>query len=87
MLCDCIVLKIQSLFDIDCDECSETYRNELADKPLFTCHGCLQGPHQCEGMKSKADALGQLASQDLLPPGCVWLYHDGKQKTTGLLNH
>ena len=47
VLCDKMILKIETLFDIDCALCKETYCNELTDEPLLKCRLCLQGSHNC----------------------------------------
>ena len=75
ILCDRMILKIESLFDIHCDECDTDYRNELTDEPPLVCRLCMQGCHCCDGMKKKAEALLDLKEKDLLPPGGVWLCH------------
>lgn len=80
ILCDRMILKIESLFDIDCDECNSTYRNELTDEPLLECRLCMQGCHSCDGMKDKANALKDLREKGLLPPGTAWLCHECLKK-------
>ncbi|KAL5263425.1 hypothetical protein ACHWQZ_G008708 [Mnemiopsis leidyi] len=80
ILCDRLILKIESLFDIECNECSETYRNELTDKPLFRCQLCLQGSHNCTEMARKAEALQDLQNKGLLPPGTSWLCYECLKK-------
>ena len=37
ILSDRIILKIEALFEIDCDDCKETYRNKLGDTPPLHC--------------------------------------------------
>ena len=80
ILCDRLILKIESLFDIECNECKETYRNELTDKPLFRCQLCLQGSHNCPEMVKKAQALTDLQNRGLMPPGTSWLCHECLKK-------
>lgn len=75
ILCDRMILKIESLFDIHCDECDSSYRNELTDDPPLVCQLCMQGCHSCDGMKQKAQALQELKDTNLLPPGGSWLCH------------
>ena len=80
VLCDRLILKIESLFDIECTECKITYRNELKDTPLLRCRLCLQGSHNCSGMVSKVEALNDLQSKNLIPPGTTWLCHECLKK-------
>ena len=80
ILCDRLILKIESLFDMDCSECKETYRNELTDKPLFRCQLCLQGSHNCTEMIKKAEALKELQDKGQIPPGTTWLCHECLKK-------
>lgn len=80
ILCDRLILKIESLFDIQCKECKETYHNELQDTPLFRCQLCLQGSHNCPEMLKKADALKDLQSKGLIPPGTTWLCYECLKK-------
>ena len=75
ILCDRMILKIESLFDIHCDECDSSYRNELTDEPLLRCQLCLQGSHSCDGMKEKANVFKDLEDKNLLPPGATWICH------------
>ena len=72
VLCDKMILKIETLFDIDCAMCKETYCNELTDETLLKCRLCLQGSHNCEAMIEKAKALNQLIQDGTLPPGTSW---------------
>ena len=80
ILCSRIILKIETLFEMHCDECKELYRNTLDDIPLLTCKACLQGCHNCPEMEKKVDALKQLTDSSLLPPGSVWMCHGCLEK-------
>ena len=80
ILCDRLILKIESLFDIMCNECKVTYRNDLTDKPLFRCQLCLQGSHSCPEMVKKAEALQDLQNKGLIPPGTTWLCYECLRK-------
>ena len=80
ILCDRMILRIEALFDIHCEDCESTYRNELADEPLLVCRLCMQGSHSCEGMRNKAAAFQDLKTQNLLPPGGAWLCHECSKK-------
>ena len=80
ILCDRLILKIESLFEIMCNECKASYRNKLTDKPLFRCQLCLQGSHNCPEMERKAKALQELQKQGLIPPGTTWLCYECLKK-------
>ena len=80
ILCDRMILKIESLFDILCDECNKEYRNQLEDVPLLKCRLCLQGSHNCDEMTAKAKALNELSEKGLLPSGSRWLCHECDKK-------
>ena len=69
VLSDRVILRIESLFESTCLECSETYCNTLTDKPPLTCHLCMQGSHNCERIKEKAKSTPR-------PGGSVWLCFD-----------
>eukprot|EP00116_Pleurobrachia_bachei_P006400 sb/3466662/ len=47
-LADKIVLQIETLFPIDCQDCGEKYRIELGKKPILRCFLCGQGAHACK---------------------------------------
>ena len=87
ILCDRMLLKIESLFDIVCDECDLTYRNEVQDEPLLVCRLCMQGCHDCDSMKEKAAALKDLTEKNLLPIGAAWLCHECSKKNDLSLLH
>ncbi len=76
ILRDRIILKIESLFQTTCDECNQEYRNTLQDPPLLTCHLCMQGSHNCDGMKQKVEAVAGVQQT----PGMVWLCHGCHKK-------
>ena len=46
-LADRIILKIESFFEAQCNECLEMYTNHLdaEEPPPFTCFLCMQGSH------------------------------------------
>lgn len=75
VLCDRIILKIESLFDTKCDDCDEIYRNQLAEKPQLTCQICMQGCHNCESMQEMIAAYEKLCSDNLKPYGLTWICH------------
>ena len=79
MLCDRVILKIESLFDTHCDECDQTYRNTLTDEPHFTCRVCMQGSHNCENFLKKKEACDEMP-KDNKPVGAVWLCHECLKK-------
>jgi hypothetical protein len=80
VLCDRIILKIESLFDIHCDACSNIYRNKLTDDPPLKCQLCLQGCHSCPGMVTQIDAYKKMCDDNLCPSGTVWMCHECKKK-------
>ena len=69
VLGDRIILKIEALFEIQCDDCTETYRNKLEDTPLLKCQLCLQGSHNCEALRNKFEAVKPIL--ELCPKGIV----------------
>ena len=46
-LADKIVLRIESLFPIHCDDCGDKYRVTLGSSPPASCFLCGQGAHSC----------------------------------------
>ena len=70
-IADRIILKIESHFEQQCDECEENYQNHFdADNPpRIHCFFCLQGCHDCDAMTTKLDAVGD----PVKPIGLVWL--------------
>lgn len=75
ILGDRIILKIEALFDTQCDECDESYKNELSETPLLACQICMQGCHNCENMQKKIKAYSTLCTENLKPAGLTWLCH------------
>ena len=47
-LADKIVLRIEGLFSIDCQDCGEKYRVKLGSTPPLSCFLCGQGAHTCK---------------------------------------
>ena len=80
ILCDRMMLRIESLFDTNCDACSTVYRNELKDKPLLKCRLCMQGSHNCEKMNEKAAAFKELIEKGIFPPEGLWLCYECDRK-------
>ena len=72
VLCDRIILKIEALFETQCNDCSESYTNKLEDKPLLTCQLCLQGSHGCNKVQERFNALEEIPDE-LRLLGMVWL--------------
>lgn len=68
-----IVFALSAQLPSACSECNETYTVELDqdDKPLFHCHMCFRGSHNCASLKSIHDALS--AASISLSSGHVWL--------------
>ena len=79
-LCDRMILKIESLFNIECEDCNEVYCNELGKEPLLICRLCLQGSHDCEAMAEKAKTFNDLTQKGLLPVGGSWLCYECSKK-------
>ena len=80
ILIDRIILKIEALFEMECGDCHEMYRNTLQDEPLLHCRLCLQGSHNCESMKRKYDSLKPFMEASELPEGFSWLCHECLKK-------
>ena len=68
-----IIFAIRALLPSQCSECSQQYKIDLdpENPPMFTCHMCFQGSHDCEAVISLHTALSS-ASINLLA-GHVWL--------------
>ena len=72
VLADWIIMKIESHFEAQCDECGETYRNKLNDtEPYLRCFLCMQGCHDCEDISARFESSSQQTSGQLT--GTVWL--------------
>ena len=72
VLADWIIMKIESHFEGQCDECGETYRNKLNDpEPYLRCFLCMQGCHNCEDISARFESSSQQTSGQLT--GTVWL--------------
>ena len=80
VLCDRIILKIESMFDSTCDECKETYRNTLADTPPLFCKLCMQGSHNCEQIQALLPDIVRLKADNKMPIGMSWLCHGCNSK-------
>ena len=68
ILTDRIILKIESLFETQCNDCNQTYQNTLEDTPPLKCILCMQGSHNCASISTKIDAMGEET-----PVGTSWL--------------
>lgn len=71
LLADRITLKIESLFESKCTDCEATYQNTLDDEPPLVCSLCMQGSHDCDIIKEKAESLGKIH-----PLGLAWLCNE-----------
>ena len=69
-IADRIILKIESLFEVECSDCHSLYQNTLESVPIFTCRLCWLGSHDCEEIKKRAANLGSE-----IPVGHVWICH------------
>ena len=63
-----MILCIESLMPAQCEECSSTYRINIGDQPLFKCHICLRGSHNCDQLKKMSASLSNLRVA-----GIIWL--------------
>ena len=79
ILTDRIILKIESLFETDCSDCGEKYRNKSSDEPLLTCQLCLQGSHCCPKIRERVDALKNVPDDSQLI-GMVWICYECMKK-------
>ena len=73
-----LVLSIEALMPTKCEECSSTYKISLEDVPLFKCHICLRGSHDCEQMKRVNTTLAGLRVN-----GIVWLCASCSERHSG----
>ena len=63
-----VVYKILALMPSDCPECKSMYTTEINEQPIFACHLCTRGSHDCVAIKNFKDSL-----PDALIEGFVWL--------------
>ena len=68
-----IILGIRALLPSQCSDCNQQYTVVLDSEvpPVFTCHMCYQGSHDCDTIKSLHSALGSTSTK--LLSGHVWL--------------
>ena len=71
VLCRNIAMCINSLMPCKCLQCKGTYATNLDDTPLFRCHLCTRGSHNCTGVTEFKAAL-----PSSLLEGFVWLCVD-----------
>ena len=79
ILSDRILLKIESFFEILCNDCEETYRNTLDCAPVFTCRICMQGSHTCAKVTQRAAAY-EAVPEDMRMTGMSWLCSECHRK-------
>ena len=79
ILSDRILLKIESFFEILCNDCEETYRNTLDCAPVFTCRICMQGSHTCAKVTQRAAAY-EAVPVDMRMTGMSWLCSECHRK-------
>jgi hypothetical protein len=74
-LADRIILKIESFFEAECNECLEMYTNHLdaETEPPFICFLCMQGSHDCKDIKKICTALGGSVEMSEPSKGITWL--------------
>ena len=63
-----MILCIESVMPTKCEECSSSFKINLGDQPLFRCHICLRGSHNCEQLKKMSALLSTVHAC-----GIVWL--------------
>ena len=80
ILSDRIILKIESLFEMHCDECNDEYCNTLEDTPLLHCRLCMQGSHNCDALKLKVHRYNECLEDSAPIKGLVWLCHECMSK-------
>ena len=72
VLADRIIMKIESHFEEQCDECSKIYRIRPGSaEPYLRCFLCMQGCHDCEELTARFERSSQEAGGALT--GSVWL--------------
>ena len=72
ILADRIILKIESHFAEQCDECDKKYQSKLdGETPYLPCYLCIQGSHDCEAVSARFERLSQDPTTHLT--GSVWL--------------
>ena len=79
VLSDRIILKVEALFEIKCEDCDETYCNTLDSNPLHTCRTCLQGSHDCEKVTQRAAAYEEIPLA-LRLNGMSWMCYECHRK-------
>lgn len=79
VLSDRIILKIEALFEIKCEDCDETYCNTLDSNPLHTCRTCLQGSHDCDKVAERAAAYEKIPVE-LRLNGMSWMCYECHRK-------
>ena len=60
-----IILGIRALLPSQCSDCNQQYTVVLDSEnpPVFTCHICYQGSHDCDTIKSLHSALGSTSTK------------------------
>ena len=80
ILCDRMVLKIESFFETTCEDCGEKYTNKLTDSPPISCRLCLQGSHNCARVTERVDAYKKLCDEGKALVGLLWICHGCSEK-------
>ena len=63
-----ILSKIKSALPKKCQECSEEYSIEVKEEPLFTCHICKDGSHNCDNFQTFKNSSSNIPLR-----GIVWI--------------
>ena len=72
VLADRVIMKIESHFEEQCDECSQSYRiRPGSPEPFLRCFLCMQGCHDCEDITARFERSSQEVGGQLT--GSVWL--------------
>ena len=67
-----IVYGLFALLPSVCQSCSEHYTVDIDAEPMFTCHRCFQGSHNC----TKFEQLHTVIENHSLAPGFLWLCNE-----------
>ena len=78
VLVDRVILKIESLFETQCEDCNEKYTNSLEDDSPFTCKLCMQGSHNCQILLDRKKFYED--AHENAPLGCVWICYGCQEK-------
>lgn len=74
-LADRILFEICALLPSECAECKEIYTIEFKNerKPVFHCHECFRGSHDCASVTAFHEVLSSACADVARPSGFIWL--------------